>query len=75
MRKRNLSLAWRSDAGVLVEKRYRFTPKSYLIHLTIDIKNGSELPIVDKLVLGIKNDSGAENGGYSFEGPCALIDG
>ncbi len=71
---KELVFSWRSDAGVLVEKRYRFTPKSYLIHLTIDIKNGSELPIVDKLVLGIKDDPGSENGGYSFEGPCALID-
>ncbi len=74
-KERELVFSWRSDDGVLVEKRYRFTPKSYLIHLAIDIKNGSERPIVDKLALGIKNDPGSEKDGYSFEGPCALIDG
>ena len=72
---KELVFAWRSDTGVLVEKRYRFIPKSYLIQLNIDIKNGSGQPITDKVVLGIKNDSEAEKGGYSFEGPCALIDG
>jgi YidC/Oxa1 family membrane protein insertase len=72
---KELVFTWRSDTGVLVEKRYRFTPESYLIQLIVDIKNGSGLPIVDKVVLGIKNDSEAEKGGYSFEGPCALIDG
>jgi len=72
---RELAFTWRSDAGILVEKRYRFTPGSYLIQLTVDIKNGSDRAIVDRLVLGIKNDTEGAKGGYSFEGPCALIDG
>ena len=72
---KEIVFTWRSDAGVLVEKRYTFTPESYLIQLTVDIKNGSDRPITDKVILGIKNDSDAEKGGYSFEGPCALIDG
>jgi len=66
---------WRSDTGVLIEKRYKFTPESYLIQLAVDIKNGSDRPIVDKVVVDIKSDSDAGKGGYSFEGPCALIDG
>ncbi|MFC1876254.1 membrane protein insertase YidC [Thermodesulfobacteriota bacterium] len=72
---KELVFTWRSDASVLVEKRYRFAPGSYLIQLTIDIKNGSGQPIIDKVVLGIKDDSASEKGGYSFEGSCALIDG
>jgi YidC/Oxa1 family membrane protein insertase len=72
---RELAFTWRSDAGVLVEKRYRFAPQSYLIQLTVDIKNGSDRAIVDRLVLGMKNDTEGAKGGYSFEGPCALIDG
>ncbi len=72
---KEIVFTWRSDAGVLVEKRYTFTPESYLIQLTVDIKNGSDQPIIDKVILGIKNDSDTEKGGYSFEGPCALIDG
>jgi YidC/Oxa1 family membrane protein insertase len=72
---RELAFTWRSDAGVLVEKRYRFTPQSYLIQLTVDIKNGSDRAIVDKLALNMKNNTENAKGGYSFEGPCALIDG
>lgn len=72
---KELVFTWRSDAGVVVEKRYRFTPGSYLVQLLVDIKNGSDQPIIDKVVLGIKVDTSAEKGGYSFEGPCALIDG
>jgi YidC/Oxa1 family membrane protein insertase len=72
---KEIVFTWRSDAGVLIEKRYRFTPESYLIQLDIDIKNGSDRPIVDKVILGIKNDSGDKKSGYTFEGPCALIDG
>ncbi len=72
---KDLVFKWLSDTGVLIEKRYTFTPQSYLIQMTIDIKNGSEMPIVDKVILNIKTDSESEQGGYSFEGPCALIDG
>ncbi len=72
---KELSFTWLSDAGVRVEKRYRFTPESYLIQLNIDIKNGSDGPIVDKVILGIKTALEDVKGGYSFEGPCALIDG
>ncbi len=72
---KELVFTWRSDTGVVVEKRYTFTPQSYLIQLAIDIKNGSSQQIIDQVVLGIKTDSENEKGGYSFEGPCALIDG
>ena len=65
---RELAFTWRSDAGVLVEKRYRFTPQSYLIQLTVDIKNGSDRAIVDKLALNMKNNTENAKGGYSFEG-------
>jgi YidC/Oxa1 family membrane protein insertase len=72
---KELVFGWRSETGVLVEKRYRFVPDSYLIQLSIDIKNGSGRSIIDKVVLGIEEGSANEKGGYSFEGPCALIDG
>ena len=71
---KELVFTWHSDDGVVVEKRYRFQPESYLIQLDIDIKNGSDRMIVDRVVLGINADLAAEKGGYSFEGPCALID-
>ena len=41
-----LVFTWRSDAGVVVEKRYRFTPGSYLVQLMVDVKNGSDQPSI-----------------------------
>lgn len=70
-----LAFIWTSEAGVMIEKRYKFTPGSYLIQLTIDIKNRSDTAIIDRIVLGMKKDSDNEKAGYSFEGPSALIDG
>jgi YidC/Oxa1 family membrane protein insertase len=72
---KELSFTWLSESGVLIEKRFRFTPNSYLIQMSIDIKNGSDRAIVDKVVLALKHDSEGAKAGYSFEGPCALIDG
>ena len=71
---RQLSFTWVSESGVQVEKRFTFQPDSYLIQLAVAIRNGSSQPIIDKLILGMKNDSTAEKAGYSFSGPSAMID-
>ena len=72
---KELVFEWESETGVLVEKRFRFTPGSYLIKLSVEIKNGSNQALVDNIILSLKSDAQNEKGGYSFEGPCALIDG
>ena len=35
----NLIFKWTAPSGVVVEKSYRFDPKTYLVGLTIDLKN------------------------------------
>ena len=71
---KQLTFRWVSDSGVQVEKRFSFKPDSYLIQMVVDIRNGSNQAIIDKLVLGMKNDSTSEKAGYSFSGPSAMID-
>ena len=71
---RQLSFRWVSETGVQIEKRYTFQTDSYLIQMAVEISNGSGQAIIDKLVLGMKNDSASEKAGYSFSGPSAMID-
>jgi len=71
---KQLTFQWVSESGVQVQKRYIFQPDSYLIEMVVDIYNGSSQPLIDKLVLGMKDDSSSEKAGYSFSGPSAMID-
>jgi len=71
---KQLNFRWVSETGIQIEKRFTFQPGSYLIQVAVVIRNGSEQPIIDKLVLGMKNDSDSEKAGYSFSGPSAMID-
>ncbi len=71
---KQLTFSWVSESGIQIEKQYTFQPDSYLIQMAVIIRNGSGQAIIDKLVLGMKNDSGSEKAGYSFSGPSAMID-
>jgi len=71
---KQLTFLWASESGVQIEKKYTFQPDSYLIQMAVAIRNGSGQAIVDKLVLGMKNDAASEKAGYSFSGPSAMID-
>ena len=68
-----ISFAWKSDEGIVVEKTYKFSPDSYLIGLDVTIKNGSERSIQDKLFIALKGSRPAAKRMYGFEGPSALI--
>ncbi len=72
---KEVSFSWRSNDNIVVEKRYRFVPESYLIGLSIDIKNGSDRRITDRVILELAKHTEDKKGGYAFEGPSALIDG
>ena len=69
-----ISFAWKSEQGVLVEKTYKFSPDSYLIGLDVAIKNGSSQTIQDKLFVALKSATPSDTRMYGFEGPSALID-
>jgi YidC/Oxa1 family membrane protein insertase len=65
--------SWKSPRGVVVEKRFLFSPKTYMVGLDVIIKNSSAQPIKDNLTLSLLK-KGPENASrYGFEGPSALI--
>ena len=68
-----ITFAWKSDEGVVVEKTYKFSPDSYLIGLDVTIKNGSDRSIQDKLFIALKSAAPTDKRMYGFEGPSALI--
>jgi len=72
---REIVFSWASASNVVVEKRYRFDPQSYLIGLTIVFKNGSSQEINDSLVIELAGESKSTGRGYAFEGPSGLVDG
>jgi YidC/Oxa1 family membrane protein insertase len=68
-----ITFAWESDEGVVVEKTYKFSPDSYLIGLDVTIKNGSDRSIQDKLFIALNSAAPTDKRMYGFEGPSALI--
>jgi YidC/Oxa1 family membrane protein insertase len=68
-----ITFAWKSDQGVVVEKTYKFSPDSYLIGLDVTIKNGSDRSIQDKLFIALNGPAPTDKRMYGFEGPSALI--
>ncbi len=68
-----LDFHWIAEDGTLVTKSYTFDPKSYLIDLKIQIKNGTDRPLRDQFVVSVRKTI-EENKGYGFTGPSALID-
>jgi YidC/Oxa1 family membrane protein insertase len=70
---RQLTFKWVSPEGVAVEKTYRFQPDSYLIGLTVTIKNGSTRTLEDNLVLNLVKEYDSKRRMYGFQGPSALI--
>lgn len=68
-----ISFSMRSASGIVVEKKFVFSPKTYAIGLDVTIKNGSDKIFEDNLVLSLVNVLPANTGSYGFEGPSALI--
>ncbi len=65
--------SWKSPGGVVVEKKFLFSPKTYMVGLDVIIKNSSSRPIKDSLTVSLLK-KGPENASrYGFEGPSALI--
>jgi len=71
----DLKFTWISQDGVVVEKEYHFNPESYLIGLSVTVKNGSTRTIQDRLYLTLIKANKANQGVYGFSGPSALING
>ena len=68
-----ISFLWTSPKGVVVEKRFSFSPKTYVVALDVIIKNGSDRQIKDSLTLSLLSKAPDTASRYGFEGPSALI--
>ncbi|MDY6822326.1 MAG: membrane protein insertase YidC [Thermodesulfobacteriota bacterium] len=63
------------DNGVIVEKKYTFSPDSYLIRLDVMVKNGSSAPVGGDLSVSLSRYFADEGSRFVFEGPSALLNG
>ena len=63
-----LSLVWKSEEGVIIEKKFEFSPDSYLINFQVIIKNGSAQDFNDNLVVQLQNRL-LDKSNISFVGP------
>lgn len=68
-----VSFLWTSPSGVAIEKQYTFHPDSYLIDLSVIIKNSSGKLLQDKLELSLTSSFKEATNSYGFEGPSAFI--
>ena len=72
---KSLSFFWESPEGIVIEKQYTFIPESYRINLNVVIKNLSDRPITEDLVLTLQNPMDPDRSRFAFEGPFAYING
>ncbi len=68
-----LTFTWQSSQGIVVEKIYTFDPASYVMKLGVNVKNGSDRAIQDKLYLALRGKVDPQGRAYGFEGPSTLI--
>lgn len=68
-----IAFSWVSSEGIFIEKRFHFSPETYVIGLNVTVKNGSNRIIKDNVVLSLLSIAPGESMAYGFEGPSALI--
>jgi YidC/Oxa1 family membrane protein insertase len=70
---KEISFVWTSPQGVVVEKKYLFSPETYMIDLSVTIKNLSSETLQDSLTLSLVQPEELKKSMYGFTGPSALI--
>jgi len=70
---KEISFVWTSPQGVVVEKKYLFSPETYMIDLSVTIKNLSSETLQDSLTLSLVQPEEVKKSMYGFTGPSALI--
>ncbi|MBC8391872.1 MAG: membrane protein insertase YidC [Deltaproteobacteria bacterium] len=68
-----VAFSWVSPEGIFIEKRFHFSPETYVIGLNVTVKNGSDRIIKDNVVLSLLSIAPGESRAYGFVGPSALI--
>lgn len=69
----SLTFSWTSPGGVSIEKTFRFFPDTYLIDMSVAVKNGSPDPIDSDLMVSLTKMQDGKKSRFGFEGPSALI--
>ena len=70
---KEISFVWTSPQGVTIEKKFLFSPETYMIDLGVTIKNLSGETLRDSLFLSLVQPAEVKEGRYGFTGPSALI--
>jgi len=70
---REVAFSWISPQGFVVEKKFVFSPETYMIGLNVSLTNGSSQTVRDKLYLSLLKPAGEKGSRMGFEGPSALI--
>ncbi len=70
---KEISFVWTSPQGVTIEKKFSFSPESYMIDLNVIIKNLSGQTFRDSIVLSLAQPAEVKESRYGFTGPSALI--
>jgi YidC/Oxa1 family membrane protein insertase len=70
---KEISFVWTSPQGVTIEKKFLFSPESYMIDLGVTIKNVSGETLRDSIVLSLAQPAEVKESRYGFTGPSALI--
>jgi YidC/Oxa1 family membrane protein insertase len=69
-----IAFSWESPEGIVFIKEYIFSPATYIVSMTVRVKNGSENNIQDQLKITLANHLEQKDAYYGFVGPSALID-
>ena len=64
---------WTDQNGVILEKRYIFSPDSYQIDLSISIMNGANIPLQDQLTVNLVDSVPDKPRRIGHTGPSAMI--
>lgn len=68
-----LRFIYQTKDHVRIEKRYRFSPNSYLVDLMVTVLNGSDKSLNGAMKIALRDDVQNDHNRYGFEGPTGLI--
>lgn len=69
-----LRFSYQLLSGLLIEINYRFSPDTYLIDVSVDLKNVQSAPITGQLALGLENLFQKGKRTFGFLGPSGMMD-
>ena len=70
---KEISFVWTSPQGVSIEKKFSFSPDTYMIDLSVTIKNLSGQTLRDSVILSLVQPAEVTQSRFGFTGPSALI--